>query len=201
MTPATDCAIRSMRACMPSKPDKRRERRHQHAAEARRHGEAPVVRRLGQQERSMPLPPWRELVDQRALRIAGHREMMHRADAPVGKLDRGHAFRAVAGARERHQQRRRLRLEVEIRRTDQIGGGDRLDPPEQPRREIRREALADEGRRARAGQDRPRVGLFQERPDKTFAPRPRAPTASRWSRAASPAAARSRAPSRWRRVP
>ena len=77
-------------------------------------------------------------------------EVMDVVDPGVGKLDRGDAFRAVAGAPERHQQGRRARREVEIGRADDVGGRHRFDATPGDARDRRRKAFADEGRGARA---------------------------------------------------
>ena len=94
-------------------PRERASRRIGHAAEARRHGKASVVGFLRQQDRSS-LAGCRNLASKRAVRIACDRKVMNIAHELFCKIERGHAFRAVARAAKGNEQRRLVGREVEI---------------------------------------------------------------------------------------
>ena len=118
----------------------------------------------------------------------------------LGELDGGDAFGAVAGARERDEQRRPVRRQPQVRAAQEFGGRDRLDAAAQPREPAR----ARGSRRCtptcrrpsarRAGGDLRRAAAGTHR-----APRARGRRARR-PRSRPPAAARSRARSRPRRA-
>jgi hypothetical protein len=138
---------------------KDRQRRQHHRTEARSHRERAVVGFLGQQD---DMAARARALRQRAFGIAGDDEMMDR-QARIGQLDRGDALGAVPRSTERHHQRRSLRVEIELRRADDIGGRDRLEELFDEKVGRLREMLDAETVRGRRRRDP--VDAHQERDD------------------------------------
>ena len=95
--------------------------------------------------------------------IAGDDQVMDVGDELVGQIDGGDAFRTVAGAPERHQQRRRAGVEIEIRRADDVGGRHRLDAAPVIRREPRRRQAPMNADVPAPASTMPQVGLGEQR--------------------------------------
>ena len=124
----------------------------EHAAEAGSHRESGVVGFLGQLQGQRPLH-----LDaaEGAVGIAGHDQVPDVGNACLGKLRRGKAFGTVSGTPEGDQQQRMPRVEVLVRRADDVRRRDGIHACGQLPVEDRRQALADVGGSARASEDHP----------------------------------------------
>jgi hypothetical protein len=127
-----------------------------HAAEAGGHREAGVVGFRRQQQRHRV---GHVQLAQLAFGVAQHDQVAHLMHQRFGQFHRGQALGAVAGAAERHQQQRLVRVQVQVRRADDVGGRHRVHAGGQLAIQQRRHALADVGGTARAGKDHPRGGV------------------------------------------
>ncbi|MNI58308.1 hypothetical protein D3C73_1134160 [compost metagenome] len=92
-----------------------------HAAETGGHGKALIVGTLWHHQRTDVIALM-GILRQLAVRIAHQHQVIAFRQQLIGQLHRCHAFRAVAGASERHQQRRASQVEILVRVGDNIGG-------------------------------------------------------------------------------
>ena len=118
-------AIASIRRLLrPHGPEPQRGRQ-QHSRETRGHGEALVVAGLRQHD-GVGVPQAAGAATELAFGVARDDQMMTVLDLPLRELERGHALRTVAGAREVHHQSRRLRRQRALRACDDVRRRDRF---------------------------------------------------------------------------
>jgi hypothetical protein len=83
----------------------------------------------------------------------------------LGQVDGRHAFGAVARAREGHEQRGNVALQMQVGSGHQIRGRDRIDASPKLTRQGRREALADERGGSGTGEHDAQRRIREQRPE------------------------------------
>lgn len=143
----------------------KREGAERHRREGAGHGKGLVERRLDHQGEDSWLCAMRGSIGrhpcQRALGVAGQDQVPAGPAEAIDRLEGGHAFGAVARAREADQERGLTRVEVALHRLDEVRGVDASRDPAGARRDLGRHDPAREARRPRPGQDDREVQLGQ----------------------------------------